>query len=92
MNKIDLIDKLSKSCHSNKKETEVFFDALLDLITESLKKGQAVKIANFGVFEPRTRKGRLAVVPGNAQKIKVPSSKTVVFRPSKNLKEDLKTR
>lgn len=89
MNKVDLIEKLAKNCNLKKIESEEIVDNFLKILSDSLKNGQPIKIANFGIFEPRVRKSRLTLIPGSDRKVKVPSSKTIVFKPAKKLKEHI---
>ena len=50
--------------------------AILECLTESLKKGEEIKLKGFGVFHVKTEKGR-AVVGGH---------KRIVFKASRTLK------
>lgn len=57
----------------------------LDQIVDELNEGNRIELRNFGVFEVRTRKSRIARNPRTGEKVQVPEKKTVVFKPGKEL-------
>ena len=57
----------------------------LDQIVGDLKAGNRIELRNFGVFEVRTRKSRVARNPRTGEKVQVPEKKTVIFKPGKEL-------
>lgn len=57
----------------------------LDQIVGELNEGNRIELRNFGVFEVRTRKSRVARNPRTGEKVQVPEKKTVVFKPGKEL-------
>jgi integration host factor subunit beta len=57
----------------------------LDQIIGELNSGNRIELRNFGVFEVRTRKSRVARNPRTGEKVQVPEKKTVVFKPGKEL-------
>ncbi len=57
----------------------------LDQIIGELNDGNRIELRNFGVFEVRTRKSRVARNPRTGEKVQVPEKKTVVFKPGKEL-------
>jgi DNA-binding protein HU-beta len=90
MNKLDLVAEVALKAHLTKKDAEAAVDALFELIARSLEKGEPVKVSGFGSFEVRHRAARVGVVPGTTEKIKIPATKVVGFKPAKNLKEKVK--
>jgi hypothetical protein len=46
-----------------------------------------VKLTGFGTFQTRERKERRGVSPQTGTEIVIPSGRTIVFKPSKLLKE-----
>ena len=89
LNRKDIVERLSEEKHYSKKEVRELIDGFVDIIVESLLKGQEVNASGFGVFTPKQRKGRVGTDPKKHSKIEIKATKTVVFRPCKELKESL---
>ncbi len=69
------------------KDTGVFVDAVVKVITEALVAGEKVNIAGFGSFEITERAERIGRNPKDGSQIVIPASKAIKFKASKNLKE-----
>lgn len=92
MNKInrkDLVQVVADEGHLSKKDSRVAVDLIFDLIEQSLLEGQEVNVTNFGVFTPKTKQQRDGTDPRKHNRIVIKAKHTVVFRPSKQLKEKL---
>ena len=89
MNKAELIKLVADKAEVSTRDAESVLDGVLDLITEALLKGEAVKLSGFGVFEKKERAARTGTNPATGDKITIPASKSAVFKPSKTLKEKL---
>ncbi len=60
---------------------------LLDYIVESMEKGEAVELRNFGVFRVRTRKARLGRNPNKPdQEVRFPAKRVPDFKPGRIMK------
>jgi len=90
MNKAELVVVVSEKVNLSKKAAEKAVDVLFEQIQKSLENGDSVKVSNFGVFTIKNRKQRVGTSPVNGKKITIPATKTVGFKPSKNLKEAVK--
>jgi DNA-binding protein HU-beta len=90
MNKVDLVEAVAKETGHSKKDSERVLEVVLGAVTKALSKGQPVKLAGFGAFTVRNRKARIGVKPGTTEKIKIPATKVVGFKASKNLKEKVR--
>lgn len=91
MNKAELVVAVSEICELSKKEVERVVDVLFDQMENCLRSGDSVKISGFGVFQVKARKERVGTSPvGDHGRITIPATKTVGFKPSKNLKESVK--
>jgi nucleoid DNA-binding protein len=86
MNKTDLIETLVPIV-GTKKAASDFIDSLLNNITTALKKGEDVRLSNFGTFKISKRKARTGVNPKTGEKIKIPARSVPAFSPAKGLKE-----
>jgi len=93
MNKADIIIAISeelKERNVSKKEVDEIVSLFFDEVVKALSKGEEVKISSFGSFRVKTRKERVGTSPVDGKKISIPASKTIGFKPSKNLKEEIK--
>ena len=62
-------------------------NAVIDAITDSLKKGDKVQLVGFGTFEVRERGARTGRDPRTNKEIKIPASKAPAFKAGKALKD-----
>ena len=87
MNKADLIAAIAAKTGETKKSAEASVNAFVDVVTESLVKGDKVQLVGFGSFEVRKRAARKGRNPQTKEEIKIPASKAPVFKAGKALKE-----
>ena len=87
MNKSELIAAMADKTGETKKNAEASLNALIDVITETLEKGDKVQLVGFGSFEVRKRAARKGRNPQTKEEIKIPASKAPVFKAGKALKD-----
>ena len=87
MNKSDLIAAIAAKTGDTKKGAEASLNAFVDVVTESLVKGDKVQLVGFGSFEVRKRAARKGRNPQTKEEIKIPASKAPVFKAGKALKD-----
>ena len=87
MNKSELIAAMADKTGETKKNAEASLNALIDVVTESLVKGDKVQLVGFGSFEVRKRAARKGRNPRTKEEIKIPASKAPVFKAGKALKD-----
>ena len=87
MNKSDLIAEIAAKTGSTKKDAEATLNAFVDVVTESLVKGDKVQLVGFSSFEVRKRAARKGRNPQTKEEIKIPASKAPVFKAGKALKD-----
>ena len=87
MNKADLIAAIAAKTGETKKSAEASVNAFVDVITESLVKGDKVQLVGFGSSEVRKRAARKGRNPQTKEEIKIPASKAPVFKAGKALKD-----
>ena len=85
MIKAEFASKLTEKVDITKAKAAEVTDAMLAVITESLKKGEDVNFLGFGKFEVVTVKARQSRNPRTGEKITVPEHKKVRFKVSKKL-------
>ena len=87
MNKSDLIAAMAAKTNETKKDAEAPLNAFIEVVTESLAKGEKVQLVGFGSFEVRKRAARKGRNPQTKEEIKIPASKAPVFKAGKALKD-----
>ena len=89
MNKTELIDSVASEAGITKAAATKAIEALVGGIERSLRKGNKVTLVGFGTFGISRRKARTGRNPQTGEEIKIKASKTVGFKPAKELKADL---
>jgi len=87
MNKASLVEKVHEVLGGTKVQAEQIVDKVFDSIVDSLKKGDEVSIAGFGIFSAKQRAARTARNPKTGEAITVPAMKVPKFRAAKALKD-----
>lgn len=88
-NKKALVESLSTKLDITKKQATEFLDAFLEEVTTALTNGDKVDLSGFGKFEVKERAAREGFNPQTKEKIAVPASKKVAFKPAKALKDSV---
>lgn len=87
MNKGELVTALSEKTQVSKKAAETSLNALVEIVTDELKKGGKIQLVGFGTFETRKRAARKGRNPQTKEEIKIPASISPVFKAGKALKD-----
>lgn len=87
MNKSELIDAISEESGLSKADATRAFDAVITVITGSLKKGEQVSVVGFGSFLVRQRSARVGRNPQTGAEIQIKAANVPAFKPGKALKE-----
>lgn len=88
MNKTELVEKMvEKNPSVMKKDMSTYVDSFIDIIKESLAKGDNVRLSGFGTFDIVQRAEREGINPKTKETITIPASKAVKFKVSKALKD-----
>ncbi|MBR2662881.1 MAG: HU family DNA-binding protein [Clostridia bacterium] len=87
MNKGELVAALAAKTELSKKDSEAALNGLLDVIGETIAKGEKVQLIGFGTFESKTRPARTARNPRTGAEVKIAASKAPVFKAGKALKD-----
>jgi len=91
MNAAELIKTLANKTHLSQAEVGKRLDALTAIVTDELLNERSVSLTDFGVLETSKRDEKIGINPTTGKKILVPPRIVIKFRPSKGLKERLKT-
>ena len=90
MNKQDVVAKMAKDTNITKTAAAAAIDSLIDCITKSLKKGDAVSFVGFGTFKISNRKARTGRNPRTGAPIKIAKRRVPRFSAGKALKQAVK--
>lgn len=87
MNRVGLIAAVADQAQLTQKDAKKAVEAVFSTISDSLTKGDKVRIIGFGTFEVRDRKGREGRNPRTNEPIQIEASKTPAFKAGKQLKD-----
>ena len=90
MNKADLVSMMAAKSNLTKKDSESALNAFVETVQAALKKGEKIQLVGFGTFEVRQRAARTGINPRTKEEIKIPATKSPVFKAGKALKESCK--
>jgi DNA-binding protein HU-beta len=90
MNKQAIIEAVHGTLEGTKVQAEKVVDTIFDSIADTLKKGEDVSVAGFGIFSAKMRAARTARNPRTGEPIDVPAMRVPKFRASKALKDSVK--
>ena len=90
MTKSELIKQLSKHCPQGGKDAEVVVQTILEILAESLKRGQRIEIRGFGIFSLNYRPPRTGRNPKSGEEVQVPAKYVPHFRVGKELRDRIK--
>ena len=87
MNKQDLAVRVAEATGTTRVEALNTIDTMLDIITESLARGEEVRLVGFGNFVAGTRKASTGRNPRTGEPMDLAESVMPKFRVGRNLKE-----
>jgi integration host factor subunit beta len=88
--KIEIIDSLCEKTGISRKEIRTVIDNFIGELKDGLVKNKVIELRGFGTFEIKVRKGRKkARNPRTGEIVSVGSHGTVIFRPGRDLKQDV---
>ena len=90
MTKQDLIRMMMEELGYSRRDSKDLIDKTFGIIKNAILGGESARIANFGSFIVRKKGKRIGRNPKTKQEYEIKERTTVVFRPSTNLRKDLK--
>jgi DNA-binding protein HU-beta len=90
MSRDDLIKKIAGTAGISQKTAGIALNAMLEGVTQALKKDEKVSLVGFGSFSVAHRKARNGVNPKTKKPLKIPARKVPGFKAGKKLKEAVK--
>ena len=89
MTKAEIVEQIYERVGFSKKESADLVEKGFEIIKETLRDGEKVKISGFGNFQPRYKRARPGRNPQSGQPIEITARRVVKFVPSQVLKADL---
>ncbi len=89
LTKKELVNSIYMQIGYSKKISETLIEDFFEVIFNSLKKNNKVKIAKFGTFEVRFKKTRIGRNPKTKEQKVISARKVILFKPSKELKKKI---
>lgn len=89
MNKSELIEAIAASADIPKAAASRALDAMVESVTDSLKKGDSVSLVGFGTFSVKERAARTGRNPQTGQPIEISAAKVPSFKAGKALKDSV---
>ena len=87
LTKEEIVNSIYMQIGYSKRISENILEDFFEIIFESLKKNNKVKIAKFGTFQLRFKKSRVGRNPKTKEKKIISERKVILFKPSKELKK-----
>ena len=86
MNRKELVDELATKTGCSKADAERGLSAMLDIISDTLKKGESLSLVGFGTFEVRSRAARTGRNPKTGEELKIKATRAPAFKAGATLK------
>jgi len=90
MTKAELVSKIAGDGKIAKVQAEKAVDGFISAVSAALAKGEKVTLVGFGTLSVGKRSQREGRNPRTGEKITIPSSKVVKFKPGKSLSDKVK--
>lgn len=87
--KKDLIDRIADQTGQRRVAVKKTVQSFLDQVILELGKGNRLEFRDFGVFEIRERKARMAQNPKTLERVHVPAKKVVKFKVGRLMQQSL---
>lgn len=90
MTKQDFVDAVAGRSGMSKSDAAKAVDAMLDTITDTLRRGDSVTFTGFGKFSTSARAARMGVNPRTGAKVMIPATTVPKFSAGSALKASVK--
>ena len=92
MTKADIVEELYERVGISKEEALRLTEMFLDIMKETLERGEKVKISSFGNFVVRAKRSRRGRNPQTGDDIMITPRKVLTFKSSPLLKQALNSK
>ncbi len=87
MNKSEFVDAIAEKASLSKADAAKAVDAVMEVVTDTLKGGDQVTLIGFGTFLNRRREARDGRNPRTGETIKIAAANVPAFKAGKALKD-----
>jgi len=91
VNKTELIEAVASRTGSSKADADRAVNAFVDVVEDTLVRGEKVTVTGFGTFEVRDRAARMGRNPQTGAPLHIPATKTPAFKAGKGLKDAVRS-
>ena len=91
MTKQDFVDAVANRSGMSKRDAADAVEAVLDTITDTLKRGDSVTFTGFGKFSTSQRAARMGVNPRTGERVQIQASTVPKFSAGSALKSAVKS-
>jgi DNA-binding protein HU-beta len=88
--KQDFVDAVADRAGISKRDASEAVDAVLDTITDTLKRGDSVTFTGFGKFSTSARAARMGVNPRTGERVQIQATTVPKFTAGSALKSAVK--
>ena len=92
MNKTDLVLQVAKRTGLDKRDVGRAVNELLDVVRDTVAKGQRVTLADFGTFQRQRRKARVGRNPRTGETVPIPATTRPAFTPGRGFRTAVEER
>ncbi|PIP06501.1 MAG: integration host factor subunit alpha [Syntrophobacteraceae bacterium CG23_combo_of_CG06-09_8_20_14_all_50_8] len=89
MTKFDIIRNVNEQLGFSKKDSTTIVESVLEIIKDSLARGEKIKISGFGNFVVKKKNARRGRNPQTGEEIEITSRKVLNFKASQVLRRAL---
>jgi integration host factor subunit alpha len=89
MTKVDIVERIYEKVGFQKYEAAEILESVLEIIKETLEKGETLKISGFGNFVVKSKNDRRGRNPQTGEAITITSRRVLTFKPSNLLKQSI---
>ena len=85
MIKADLVKCVVQRTGLNKTQAQIAVGTILNMMKDSMVRGERIELRGFGVFDIRPRKTGVGRNPRTGEEVRIPPGKTDRFKPGKHM-------
>lgn len=85
MNRAELVAQIAQKTGHRKTDVEQILSGFETATSESLKRGEPLRLVGFGTLMPHERAARKGRNPRTGEVIEIPATRRVNFKPGKDL-------
>lgn len=86
LTRADLSEAVYQAVGLSRTESSELVESVLDMVSDSLVRGENVKLSSFGSFQVRSKSQRIGRNPKTGEEVPILPRRVLVFKPSNVLK------